>query len=188
MLFTTCGSVFCLQLEELEIEPPILWLVEDFLPYFVSRRIKTNDIFQITTQAAHYMFTPDSNKLNSSLPSWHAVLISVFLRASLSPNFFLSTDCFCFTFLASSLSLLISHPHIFSVLSIRLSSTASGSDSLFGPPLESTFKSKSFDGREQIRQRSTFGASECMMGFYFKMFNIEICIWETLLYYTTSKS
>ncbi|AWP10701.1 F-BAR domain only protein 1 [Scophthalmus maximus] len=42
----------------------------------------------------------------------------------------------------------------------RLSSTASGSDSLFGPPLESAFKSKSFDGREQLRERSTFGASE----------------------------
>uniref|UniRef100_A0A3Q1BN87 MHD domain-containing protein n=1 Tax=Amphiprion ocellaris TaxID=80972 RepID=A0A3Q1BN87_AMPOC len=32
-----------------------------------------------------------------------------------------------------------------SLLSVRLSSTASGSDSLFGPPLESAFKSKSFD-------------------------------------------
>ncbi|XP_018551425.1 F-BAR domain only protein 1 [Lates calcarifer] len=42
----------------------------------------------------------------------------------------------------------------------RLSSTASGSDSLFGPPLESAFKSKSFDGREQLREQSTFGASE----------------------------
>ncbi|XP_075944405.1 f-BAR domain only protein 1 isoform X1 [Anarhichas minor] len=42
----------------------------------------------------------------------------------------------------------------------RLSSTASGSDSLFGPPLESAFKSKSFDGREQIREQSAFGASE----------------------------
>lgn len=42
----------------------------------------------------------------------------------------------------------------------RLSSTASGSDSLFGPPLESAFKSKSFDGREQFREQSTFGASE----------------------------
>ncbi|XP_061594756.1 f-BAR domain only protein 1 isoform X2 [Cololabis saira] len=42
----------------------------------------------------------------------------------------------------------------------RLSSTASGSDSLFGPPLESAFKSKSFDSREQLREQSTFGASE----------------------------
>ncbi|XP_022066188.2 F-BAR domain only protein 1 isoform X2 [Acanthochromis polyacanthus] len=42
----------------------------------------------------------------------------------------------------------------------RLSSTASGSDSLFGPPLESAFKSKSFDSREQLRDQSAFGASE----------------------------
>ncbi|XP_068445653.1 f-BAR domain only protein 1 [Clinocottus analis] len=42
----------------------------------------------------------------------------------------------------------------------RLSSTASGSDSLFGPPLESAFKSKSFDGREQIREPSAFRASK----------------------------
>ncbi|XP_034439801.1 F-BAR domain only protein 1 isoform X1 [Hippoglossus hippoglossus] len=42
----------------------------------------------------------------------------------------------------------------------RLSSTASGSDSLFGPPLESALKSKSFDSREQLREQSTFGASE----------------------------
>uniref|UniRef100_A0A671WPB1 F-BAR domain only protein 1-like n=1 Tax=Sparus aurata TaxID=8175 RepID=A0A671WPB1_SPAAU len=42
----------------------------------------------------------------------------------------------------------------------ELSSTASGSDSLFGPPLESAFKSKSFDGREQLREQSAFGASE----------------------------
>ncbi|CAJ1060956.1 F-BAR domain only protein 1 isoform X1 [Xyrichtys novacula] len=42
----------------------------------------------------------------------------------------------------------------------RLSSTASGSDSLFGPPLESAFKSKSFDGRDQLREQSAFGASE----------------------------
>ncbi|XP_060934402.1 f-BAR domain only protein 1 [Limanda limanda] len=42
----------------------------------------------------------------------------------------------------------------------RLSSTASGSDSLFGPPLESAFKSKSFDSREQLRQQNKFGASE----------------------------
>ncbi|XP_029286388.1 f-BAR domain only protein 1 [Cottoperca gobio] len=42
----------------------------------------------------------------------------------------------------------------------RLSSTPSGSDSLFGPPLESAFKSKSFDGREQLRELSVFGASE----------------------------
>ncbi|KAI4872289.1 hypothetical protein NFI96_027718, partial [Prochilodus magdalenae] len=40
----------------------------------------------------------------------------------------------------------------------RLSSTASGSDSLFGPPLESAFKSHSFAGREQLQ--STFPASE----------------------------
>ncbi|XP_076580359.1 f-BAR domain only protein 1 [Chaetodon auriga] len=42
----------------------------------------------------------------------------------------------------------------------RLSSTASGSDSLFGPPLESAFKSKSFDGREQLREQSAFGPTE----------------------------
>ncbi|KAK2908087.1 f-BAR domain only protein 1 [Channa argus] len=42
----------------------------------------------------------------------------------------------------------------------RLSSTASGSDSLFGPPLESAFKSKSFDGREHLREQSAFGGSE----------------------------
>ncbi|XP_038571306.1 F-BAR domain only protein 1 isoform X1 [Micropterus salmoides] len=42
----------------------------------------------------------------------------------------------------------------------RLSSTASGSDSLFGPPLESAFKSKSFDSREQLVEHSAFGASE----------------------------
>ncbi|XP_069009314.1 f-BAR domain only protein 1 isoform X1 [Embiotoca jacksoni] len=42
----------------------------------------------------------------------------------------------------------------------RLSSTASGSDSLFGPPLESAFKSKSFDSREQLREPIAFGASE----------------------------
>lgn len=43
----------------------------------------------------------------------------------------------------------------------RLSSTVSGPDSLFGPPLESALKSKSFDGREQLRERSGCGASEC---------------------------
>ncbi|XP_041861735.1 F-BAR domain only protein 1 [Melanotaenia boesemani] len=42
----------------------------------------------------------------------------------------------------------------------RLSSTASGSDSLFGPPLESAFKSKSFDSREQLREQNTFGTSD----------------------------
>ncbi|XP_028258680.1 f-BAR domain only protein 1 [Parambassis ranga] len=42
----------------------------------------------------------------------------------------------------------------------RLSLTASGSDSLFGPPLESAFKSKSFDSREQLREQNAFGASE----------------------------
>lgn len=42
----------------------------------------------------------------------------------------------------------------------RLSSAASGSDSLFGPPLELAFKSKSFDSQDQLRERSTFGASE----------------------------
>ncbi|XP_024134402.1 F-BAR domain only protein 1 [Oryzias melastigma] len=42
----------------------------------------------------------------------------------------------------------------------RLSSTASGSDSLFGPPLETAFKSKSFDSQEQLREQNTFGASE----------------------------
>ncbi|CAL8306715.1 unnamed protein product [Lota lota] len=40
----------------------------------------------------------------------------------------------------------------------RLSSTAS--DSLFGPPLDSAFKSQSFAGGEQLREQSTFGASE----------------------------
>uniref|UniRef100_A0A672LAI1 FCH and mu domain containing endocytic adaptor 1 n=1 Tax=Sinocyclocheilus grahami TaxID=75366 RepID=A0A672LAI1_SINGR len=40
----------------------------------------------------------------------------------------------------------------------RLSSTASGSDALFGPPLESTFKSHSFAGREQLQ--NAFAASE----------------------------
>ncbi|XP_066499583.1 f-BAR domain only protein 1 [Hoplias malabaricus] len=40
----------------------------------------------------------------------------------------------------------------------RLSSTASGSDSLFGPPLESAFKSHSFAGREQLQ--SAFPSSE----------------------------
>lgn len=42
----------------------------------------------------------------------------------------------------------------------------SGSDSLFGPPLESAFKSKSFDGREQLRDHS-FAASECKSDFFF---------------------
>uniref|UniRef100_A0A3B5Q4Z0 FCH and mu domain containing endocytic adaptor 1 n=2 Tax=Xiphophorus maculatus TaxID=8083 RepID=A0A3B5Q4Z0_XIPMA len=42
----------------------------------------------------------------------------------------------------------------------RLGSTASGSDSLFGPPLELAFKSKSFDSRDQFRQQNAFGASE----------------------------
>ncbi|KAG7279425.1 hypothetical protein CRUP_024244 [Coryphaenoides rupestris] len=42
----------------------------------------------------------------------------------------------------------------------RLSSTASGSDSLFGPPLDSAFKSKSFVGREQLREQSTLAASD----------------------------
>ncbi|XP_029002267.1 F-BAR domain only protein 1 isoform X2 [Betta splendens] len=42
----------------------------------------------------------------------------------------------------------------------RLSSTASGSDSLFGPPLESAFKSKSFDSREHLREQRAFNASE----------------------------
>lgn len=40
----------------------------------------------------------------------------------------------------------------------RLSSTASGSDALFGPPLESAFKSHSFSGREQLQ--NAFAASE----------------------------
>ncbi|XP_016422135.1 F-BAR domain only protein 1-like [Sinocyclocheilus rhinocerous] len=40
----------------------------------------------------------------------------------------------------------------------RLSSTASGSDALFGPPLESAFKSHSFAGREQLQK--AFAASE----------------------------
>ncbi|XP_046726438.1 F-BAR domain only protein 1 isoform X2 [Silurus meridionalis] len=39
----------------------------------------------------------------------------------------------------------------------RLSSTASGSDSLFGPPLESAFKSHSFSGQEQL-QTSEYAA------------------------------
>uniref|UniRef100_A0A3B5K6E9 FCH and mu domain containing endocytic adaptor 1 n=1 Tax=Takifugu rubripes TaxID=31033 RepID=A0A3B5K6E9_TAKRU len=42
----------------------------------------------------------------------------------------------------------------------RLSSTVSATDSLFGPPLESAFKSKSFDSRQQLRERSGFSASE----------------------------
>ncbi|XP_038138307.1 F-BAR domain only protein 1 [Cyprinodon tularosa] len=42
----------------------------------------------------------------------------------------------------------------------RLGSTASGSDSLFGPPLELAFKSKSFDNRDQFKEQNTFGASE----------------------------
>uniref|UniRef100_A0A3Q2XMC1 F-BAR domain only protein 1-like n=1 Tax=Hippocampus comes TaxID=109280 RepID=A0A3Q2XMC1_HIPCM len=42
----------------------------------------------------------------------------------------------------------------------RLSSTASGSDSLFGPPLETAFKFKSFSGREQLQEQRSFGASE----------------------------
>ncbi|XP_030640386.1 f-BAR domain only protein 1 [Chanos chanos] len=40
----------------------------------------------------------------------------------------------------------------------RLSSTVSSSEPLFGPPLESAFKSKSFAGREQLQ--TGFGASE----------------------------
>lgn len=40
----------------------------------------------------------------------------------------------------------------------RLSSAASGSDALFGPPLESAFKSHSFAGREQLQ--NAFAASE----------------------------
>ncbi|XP_060788516.1 f-BAR domain only protein 1 isoform X2 [Neoarius graeffei] len=39
----------------------------------------------------------------------------------------------------------------------RLSSTASGSDSLFGPPLKSAFKSHSFSGQEQL-QTSEYAA------------------------------
>ncbi|XP_072295182.1 f-BAR domain only protein 1 [Eucyclogobius newberryi] len=42
----------------------------------------------------------------------------------------------------------------------RSSSAASVSDGLFGPPLETAFKSKSFDGRDQLRDRSAFGLSE----------------------------
>ncbi|XP_037105962.1 F-BAR domain only protein 1 [Syngnathus acus] len=42
----------------------------------------------------------------------------------------------------------------------RLSSTASGTDSLFGPPLETALKFKSFSGRGQLQQQSSFGASE----------------------------
>ncbi|KAM4739090.1 f-BAR domain only protein 1 isoform 2-T2 [Anableps anableps] len=42
----------------------------------------------------------------------------------------------------------------------RLASTASGSDSLFGPPLELAFKSKSFDSRDRFREQNVFGASE----------------------------
>uniref|UniRef100_W5LB67 FCH and mu domain containing endocytic adaptor 1 n=1 Tax=Astyanax mexicanus TaxID=7994 RepID=W5LB67_ASTMX len=43
------------------------------------------------------------------------------------------------------------HRDVFVVVFLRLSSTASGSDSLFGPPLESAFKSHSFAGREQLQ-------------------------------------
>uniref|UniRef100_A0A3B4WTS9 FCH and mu domain containing endocytic adaptor 1 n=1 Tax=Seriola lalandi dorsalis TaxID=1841481 RepID=A0A3B4WTS9_SERLL len=46
------------------------------------------------------------------------------------------------------------------VVSVLLSSTASGSDSLFGPPLESAFKSKSFDGREQLREQNAAFSSD----------------------------
>ncbi|XP_061680036.1 f-BAR domain only protein 1 [Syngnathoides biaculeatus] len=42
----------------------------------------------------------------------------------------------------------------------RLSSTASGVDSLFGPPLETAFKFKSFGGREQLQEQRSIGASE----------------------------
>ncbi|XP_077440068.1 f-BAR domain only protein 1 [Vanacampus margaritifer] len=42
----------------------------------------------------------------------------------------------------------------------RLSSTAFGTDNLFGPPLETAFKFKSFGGREQLQQQSSFAASE----------------------------
>ncbi|XP_051930113.1 F-BAR domain only protein 1 [Hippocampus zosterae] len=42
----------------------------------------------------------------------------------------------------------------------RLSSTASGSESLFGPPLETAFKFKSFSGREHLQEQRSFGASE----------------------------
>ncbi|KAM9796784.1 f-BAR domain only protein 1 [Syngnathus typhle] len=42
----------------------------------------------------------------------------------------------------------------------RLSSTASGTDSLFGPPLETALKFQSFSGRGQFQQQSSFGASE----------------------------
>ncbi|XP_077463823.1 f-BAR domain only protein 1 isoform X1 [Stigmatopora argus] len=42
----------------------------------------------------------------------------------------------------------------------RLNSTASGADSLFGPPLETAIKFKSFSGREKLQEQSSFGASE----------------------------
>ncbi|MEQ2282391.1 hypothetical protein AMECASPLE_000172 [Ameca splendens] len=42
----------------------------------------------------------------------------------------------------------------------RSGSTVSGSDSLFGPPLELAFKSKSVDSRDQFREQSAYGASE----------------------------
>lgn len=64
----------------------------------------------------------------------------------------------------SMLQLLFAFPDCVSFtppLSVRLSSTASGSDGLFGPPLEMAFKSKSFDSQEQLREQNTFGASEC---------------------------
>uniref|UniRef100_A0A3Q4IAA5 FCH and mu domain containing endocytic adaptor 1 n=1 Tax=Neolamprologus brichardi TaxID=32507 RepID=A0A3Q4IAA5_NEOBR len=44
--------------------------------------------------------------------------------------------------------------------SSQLSSTASGSDSLFGPPLESAFKSKSFDSRDQLREQNAAFSSD----------------------------
>uniref|UniRef100_A0A672ZIN6 F-BAR domain only protein 1-like n=1 Tax=Sphaeramia orbicularis TaxID=375764 RepID=A0A672ZIN6_9TELE len=57
----------------------------------------------------------------------------------------------------------VSYRHSFNLLvcfPLSLDSTASGSDNLFGPPLETAFKSKSFDGREALREQNAFRASE----------------------------
>ncbi|KAJ0032749.1 hypothetical protein NQD34_002830 [Periophthalmus magnuspinnatus] len=43
---------------------------------------------------------------------------------------------------------------------LRLSSSASVSDSLFGPPLDTALKSKSCEGREQLRGHNAFGDPE----------------------------
>lgn len=94
----------------------------------------------------------------SHFPSLTLIFL-LLLSFSITPS--ISLICFFCSFLSS-------------VLSIRLSSTASGSDVLFGPPLESAFKSKSFDGREQLREQSAFGASECKRSSYFKTYFVNL--------------